>query len=163
MHPHKTGGLSRRAMLAVGAAALFAASAAFAAPAINTIKPGLFGSRGDTAILGYDTVAYFTEGKPVKGQDTLVHEWQGAKWKFSSQANLEQFKASPEKFAPQYGGYCAYGVTQDNLVSIEPDKFKIVGGKLYLNYNADVQEKWNKDIPGYIRQADAKFQTLLKN
>ena len=162
MHPHKTGGLSRRTMLAVGAAALFAATAAVAAPAVNTIKPGLFGGRGDTAILGYDTVAYFTEGKPVKGQDSLVHEWQGARWKFASQANLDQFKASPEKFAPQYGGYCAYGVSQDNLVSIEPDKFKIVGGKLYLNYDADVQEKWLKDIPGYIRQADAKFQALLK-
>ncbi len=137
-------------------------TSALAAPPINTLKSGLFGGRSDTAILGYDTVAYFTEGKPVKGQDGFVTEWMGAKWKFASQAHLDLFKATPEKYAPQYGGYCAYGVSQDNLVTIEPDKFKIVDGKLYLNYDASVQDKWQKDIAGYIKQADAKFANLLK-
>jgi YHS domain-containing protein len=141
---------------------LLASTAALAAPPINTLKGGLFGGRTDTAILGYDTVAYFTEGKPVKGQDTFVHEWQGAKWKFASQAHLDLFRASPEKYAPQFGGYCAYGVAQDNLVSIEPDKFRVIDGKLYLNYDAEVQAKWLKDPAGYIRQADAKFAELLK-
>jgi YHS domain-containing protein len=155
--------LQRRSVLLLGAFALFAAAGgALAAPPVNTIKPGLFGGRGDTAILGYDPVAYFTVGKPVKGLDTFVHDWMGAKWKFSSAANLELFKASPEKYAPQYGGYCAYGVSQDNLVSIEPDKFKVIDGKLYLNYDAGVQETWLKDTAGYIRQADAKFAALLK-
>ncbi len=162
MHRITSSSVSRRIALALGAAALLIGGAALAAPPINTLKPGLFGGHGDTAILGYDTVAYFTDGKPVKGQDIFVHEWQGAKWKFASQAHLEQFKASPEKYAPQYGGYCAYGVANDNLVSIEPDKFRIVGGKLYLNYNADVQDKWIMDIPGFIRLADAKFMSLLK-
>jgi YHS domain-containing protein len=107
-------------------------------------------------------VAYFTGGKPVKGQDTFTYEWMGAKWKFASQAHLDLFKTSPEKYAPQYGGYCAYGVSQDNLVSIEPDKFTVEGGKLYLNLDADVQAKWLKNPAGYIKQADAKFRALLK-
>jgi YHS domain-containing protein len=154
--------LSRRSSLLLGLAALLASTAALAAPPVNTLKAGLFGGSSDTAILGYDPVAYFTDGKPVKGQDSLSVDWMGAKWKFSSQAHRDQFKAAPEKFAPQYGGYCAYGVSQDNLVSIEPDKFKILDGKLYLNYNADVQAKWLKDPAGFIKQADAKFAALLK-
>lgn len=162
MPPTDRNRLNRRFMLALGAATLLLSTAAMAAPPVNTLKGGLFGGRTDTAILGYDTVAYFTDGKPVKGQDAYVFEWQGAKWKFASQSHLDEFKAKPEQYAPQYGGYCAYGVSQDNLVSIEPDKFRIVDGKLYLNYDGDVQEKWLKDIPGYIRQADAKFQSLLK-
>jgi len=121
-------GLRRRVVLMLGTAALLASTAATAAPAINTLKAGLFGGRSDTAILGYDTVAYFADGKPVKGQDAFTYEWMGAKWKFASQAHLDLFKANPEKYAPQYGGYCAYGVSQDNLVSIEPDKFKVEGG-----------------------------------
>lgn len=154
--------LQRRIVLTLGAAAMLASTAVFAAPPINTLKGGLFGGRTDTAILGYDTVAYFTDGKPVKGQDAFVTEWMGAKWKFASQSHLDLFKASPEKYAPQYGGYCAYGVSQDNLVSIEPDKFKVEGGKLYLNYDAGVQATWLKDVSGYIKQADAKFPALLK-
>lgn len=154
--------LTRRLAIVFGAASLFATAGAFAAPAVNTLKPGLFGGHTDSAILGYDTVAYFTDGKPVKGQDALAYEWIGAKWKFASQSHLDLFKASPEKYAPQYGGYCAYGVSQGNLVSIEPDKFKVLDGKLYLNYDADVQAIWLKDPAGYNKLADAKFQALLK-
>ncbi len=140
---------------------LLAGAAASAAPPANTLKPGIFGGRSDVAILGYDPVAYFTDGKPVKGQDSFVFDYLGARWKFATQAHLDLFKANPEKYAPQYGGYCAYGVSQDALVTIEPDKFKVVDGKLYLNYDADVQAKWLKDPAGFIRQADAKFQGLL--
>ena len=110
-------GLTRRVTLAssFGAAALlFGASVLAAEPPVNTLKNGLFGGRTDTAINGYDTVAYFTDGKPVKGQDGLSTQWMGAKWKFSSQAHLDLFKGNPEKYAPQYGGYCAYGVVQDS-------------------------------------------------
>ena len=153
----------RRALaLALGMAACLASPAAFAAPPVNTLKTGLLGGRSDTAILGYDSVAYFTVGKPVKGQDRFTTEWKGAKWKFSSQANLDLFKADPEKYAPQYGGYCAYGVAQDNLVSIEPDKFTVLDGKLYLNYDADVQALWLKDPARFVKQADAKFKALLQ-
>jgi YHS domain-containing protein len=158
-------GLSRRPVLGLFvalSAAVFAANPAMAAPPINTLKTGIFGGSTDTAINGYDTVAYFTDGKPVKGQDALATEWMGAKWKFASQAHLDLFKANPEKYAPQYGGYCAYGVTQDYLVKVEPDQFTVLDGKLYLNYDAGVQTKWLKDPAGYIRQADAKFKELLK-
>ena len=155
--------LSRRSALLLGAAAVLLSTTALASePPINTLKNSVFGGRTDTAINGYDPVAYFTVGKPVKGQDGLVTEWMGAKWKFSSQANLDLFKSNPEKYAPQYGGYCAYGVTQGSLVKVEPEQFTLRDGKLYLNYDADVQAKWLKDPAGYIKDADAKFQALLK-
>lgn len=135
---------------------------ALAAPPVNMLKGGVFGGQSDTAILGYDPVAYFVDGKPEAGSDTFVYTWMGAKWKFASQAHLDLFKADPAKYAPQYGGYCAYGVAKDNLVTIEPDKFTVLNNKLYLNYSADVQEKWLKDPQGYIKTADSKFDTLLK-
>lgn len=163
MHPHATARLTRRSTFTLALAAFaFSTAATAAEPAINTLKNSVFGGRTDTAINGYDTVAYFTFGKPVKGQDGLVHMWMGAKWKFSTQAHLDLFKANPEKYAPQYGGYCAYGVTQDNLVKVEPDQFTVRDGKLYLNYDADIQARWLKDPAGYIKQADARFQALLK-
>ena len=155
--------MSRRGVLLMATAAVLFSTAAWAAePAINTLKNSLFGGRTDTAINGYDPVAYFTVGKPVKGQDGFATDWMGAKWKFSSQANLDLFKSNPEKYAPQYGGYCAYGITQGSLVKVEPEQFTLRDGKLYLNYDADIQAKWLKDPAGYIKDADAKFQPLLK-
>ncbi len=138
--------------------------AAAAAGTVNTLKPGLLGKfeATDTAILGYDTVAYFTEGKPVPGKPTLTTEWNGAKWQFSSAANRELFKAAPQKYAPQYGGYCAYGVSSNYLVKIDPEAFAIVGGKLYLNYNPEVQKLWTADPQGFIGKADANYPALLK-
>ncbi len=146
----------------LGGAALLGASTAFAAASINTLEAGFFGGRGEVAIRGFDTVAYFTDGKPVPGKDAFATRWMGATWKFDSRAHLDQFKASPEKYAPQYGGYCAYGVAQGYLVKVEPDQFKILDGKLYLNYDASVQATWLKDPAGYIRIADGKFADLLK-
>lgn len=154
--------LSRRRTLLGGIAFSAVPLAAHAAPPINTLKGGLFGGRDDTAILGYDTVAYHTEGRAVKGLDAHVHEWMGARWKFATKAHLDLFKAAPEKYAPQYGGYCAYGVSQGYLVKVEPDQFKVIDGKLYLNYDASVQRKWLEDPAGYIRRADAAFPGLLK-
>lgn len=162
MQVHKPASVQRRVLLAVSVASLFFGGPAAAAPPVNTLKTGPFGRRGDTAIQGYDTVAYFTVGRATKGKDEFVHDWMGAKWKFVSQANLELFRADPEKYAPQYGGYCAYGVAQDDLVSIEPDKFSVIGGKLYLNYNEEVQATWRKDPATYIKSADAKFKVLLR-
>ena len=134
---------------------------ALAAKPVNTLKNSFFASQTDTAINGYDSVAYFTRNAPVRGVDAHTYEWKGAKWKFSSEANLELFKGNPEKYAPQYGGYCAYGVANDGLVKVDPDQFTIHEGKLYLNYDASVQKDWLKDIAGYNRKADAKFQSLL--
>lgn len=136
--------------------------ASFAAPPINTLTGDWLGRRTDTAILGYDTVAYFTDGKPVKGMDMYTYEWSGAKWKFANAEHLALFKAQPGRYAPQYGGYCAYGVAKGNLVKIEADRWRIVDGKLYLNYDGSIQEKWLKDIKGFVQQADEKFPLLLK-
>ena len=145
---------------------LAAAAPLNAAPAVNTFGEGggFFSDpkRSDVAIRGYDPVAYFVDGRPVKGSPQHVFVWQGAKWQFASQAHLDTFKADPAKYAPQYGGYCAYGVAEGHLVKIEPDQWAVIDGKLYLNYDADIQAKWLKDPAGYIRQADARFQSLLK-
>ncbi|MCU0868312.1 MAG: YHS domain-containing protein [Burkholderiales bacterium] len=151
----------RRLFLATFCMAVVATGSAHAAPPINTLKDSLFGGHQEFAILGYDTVAYFTDGKAVKGNPAYATEWMGAKWLFASQAHLDAFRAAPEKYAPQYGGYCAYGVSQDHLVKIQPDQFRILDGKLYLNYDADVQKKWLVDPVGFIRLADAKFKPLL--
>ena len=142
----------------------FLISNAMAADRINTLeKKGLFGYEPNgIAIRGYDTVAYFTQGKPVKGDEQFSTQWEGATWRFSSQDNLDLFTADPEKYAPQYGGYCAYGVAQGSLVKIEPDLWSIVDDKLYLNYNKSFNNKWKKDIPGFIATADEKFEPLLE-
>ena len=137
---------------------------AWAAERINTLeKQGLFSYQpSGIAIRGYDTVAYFTEAKPVKGDDQFTTEWQSATWKFSSQEHLDLFTTDPQKYAPQYGGYCAYGVAQNNLVKIEPDQWTIHDDKLYLNYNAKLNKEWKMDIPGFIKTADELFESLLK-
>jgi len=117
-------------------------------------------STADGAIRGYDAVAYHREGKPVLGSAAFVHTWNGADWRFASAANRDAFAASPEQFAPQYGGYCAYGTSQGYKVSTQPDAFAIVDGKLYLNYSKPVQATWNTDRPGFIRVANQQWQTL---
>ena len=112
------------------------------------------------AIKGYDPVAYFIDGKPVAGSPQFTHSWNGAEWRFASAANRDKFAAEPEKYAPQYGGFCAYGLSQGYKVKIEPDAWRIVDGKLYLNYDKSVQQTWVKDVPGYIAKADANWPKL---
>jgi YHS domain-containing protein len=114
------------------------------------------------AIQGYDPVAYFTEGKPVEGSRQFSHEWNGATWRFASAANRERFALAPEKYAPQYGGYCAYGVANGYAVKIDPQAWSIVDGKLYLNYSLEVRADWKKDVPGYLRKADANWPKVLE-
>ncbi|MDO9335214.1 MAG: YHS domain-containing (seleno)protein [Caulobacter sp.] len=130
--------------------------AAAAKPAVYT--PAL----SNVAVGGYDTVAYFTQGKPVRGLDSFQTDWNGATWKFSTAANLAKFKARPTAYAPQYGGYCAWAVANNYTAKGDPTQWRIVGGKLYLNYNAEVQGKWVKDIPGYIAKGDANWPKVIK-
>ncbi len=141
------------------------ASAAMAADPINTLeRSGLAGYKpSGIAIRGFDKVAYFTEGDAVEGKASIAAKWKGAIWQFSKQEHLDLFKANPEMYAPQYGGYCAYGVAVDNLVKIEGDLWDIVNGKLYLNYNRRFQTKWEADTKNLIRIADSKFEALLLN
>lgn len=112
------------------------------------------------AIRGYDPVAYFTEGKPVKGNDKLLYKWNNANWYFSSQQNLDLFKANPEKYAPQYGGYCAYGLSNGYKAPTDADAWSIENGKLYLNYNTEVREMWNKERKERIEKADKNWQQV---
>jgi YHS domain-containing protein len=124
-------------------------------------KPGIY-SDSAGAIRGYDPVAYFTHGTPVKGSAKHTLQWQGATWRFASAEHRDLFAKSPDKYAPQYGGYCAYGVAQNYAVSIDPAAWRIVDGKLYLNYSKGVQRDWDKDVPGYIRKADSNWPRVLK-
>lgn len=112
------------------------------------------------AIKGYDPVAYFKENKAVKGLAEFNYEWNGAKWYFSSKENLIDFKKTPEKFAPQYGGYCAFGYSQGSghAAPTKPDAFSVIDGKLYLNFNDKVQEMWNKDKTEFIKKANENYK-----
>ncbi|MEO0393635.1 MAG: YHS domain-containing (seleno)protein [Pseudomonadota bacterium] len=106
---------------------------------------------------GHDVVAYFDRRRAVEGNDRYTTEWRGAVWKFSSSYNLAKFKADPEAFAPQYGGYCAWAMARGSFAKGDPDHWKVVDGKLYLNYNADIQNRWEQDIPGFIDRADGQW------
>ena len=141
------------------ALAMFA-GVGFGAPA-RAAEPPVFSASG-VAIRGYDPVAYFTDGKPVRGKAEFAHVWNGATWHFASAENRDRFKAEPAKYAPQYGGYCAYAVSKGYVAPIDPTAWRIVDGKLYLNYNADIQKTWASDIPGYIGRADANWPKVLK-
>ncbi len=115
----------------------------------------------DVAVKGTDVVAYFTQGKAVRGSREHVAEWNGATWRFSSAEHRELFAGDPEKYAPQYGGYCAYAVSQGATAPIDPEAWKIVDGRLYLNLDQDIQTVWERDIPGYVAQADENWPKLL--
>ncbi len=122
------------------------------------IETGFF---NNDAIYAYDTVAYFTQSKAVKGSEKYQTQWRGALWSFSSQQHLDMFKQEPEKYAPQYGGYCAYAMADGRLVGVDEEAFTIVDGKLYLNYSKSVMEDWREDIPGYVEKADVAYPTLV--
>jgi hypothetical protein len=128
--------------------ALFAASAP-----INKDRKGV-------AIKGYDPVAYFTQNRPVLGAAQFSYHWMDATWWFASVEDRDLFAADPDRYAPQYGGYCAYGVSQGRIVSIVPEAWKIVDGKLYLNYSLSVQKTWLAAIQRYIEEANRNWPTL---
>lgn len=138
--------------------ALFLLCATPAALGKDPVYTGIF---NNLAVSGYDTVAYFTEGRPVEGSTEHEVEWNGAIWRFVSAENKALFEASPETYAPQYGGYCAWAVSEGDTASAEPDLWKIVDGKLYLNYSPRVQRRWEEDIPGHIVKADANWPAVL--
>lgn len=144
-------------------AAALGLTASLSVPAAAKTAPVYTGVFNNVAVSGYDTVAYFTAGQPTKGSAAYKTVWNGAEFRFANAANLARFKANPVAFAPQYGGYCAWAVSQGYTASGDPLVWKIVGGKLYLNYNAEVGARWAKNIPGYIRSADTNWPKLLAN
>ena len=125
----------------------------------DPVTPVNRGSSG-LAVKGYDVVAYFEDGRPVKGSPQFTHEWMGAKWQFSSSERRDRFAASPEKYTPQYGGYCAWAVGHNYTADTDPDAWRIVDGKLYLNYSKGVQSKWEQDRAKWIGDADRNWPGL---
>ena len=140
--------------------ALVTLGVGFAGPvrAIDPVNETFLG----TAIHGYDPVAYFTEHEPVEGSAEHSLEWRGARWTFASAENRAAFEADPERYAPRYGGYCAYAVSQGTTADIDPEAWEIVGDRLYLNLNAQIQSIWQQDIEGYVRRADEHWPVLLR-
>ncbi len=111
-------------------------------------------------ISGYDPVAYFTEGKPMKGSGYHVADYQGVTYAFASKDHKQLFEDNPEKYVPAYGGYCAYGVAVGKKFVSDPEAWKVVNGTLYLNLDKDIQSKWLKDIPGYIKKSEANWKGI---
>jgi hypothetical protein len=149
---------------ALGIAALVLATLAVAATVRPTLaaQPSVFtGLVKGVAVGGYDPVAYFTEGKPVKGREDLTVEHEGVRWRFASEANRVAFKADPAKFAPQYGGYCAWAVSRGYTAKGDPNAWSVVDGRLYLNYDLNVKRDWEKDVPGNIKKGDANWPKVL--
>lgn len=143
------------------------AAAALAAP-IAAIAPahadgGIFVgvNQGTIAVGGFDTVSYFQgTGVPVKGDAKYTVRYMDAEWRFSSQANADAFKENPAAYAPQFGGHCAWAMSRGSLAPGDPQVYKLVDGKLYLNVNKQVQSMWLKDVPGFIAKANAAWKNI---
>ena len=150
---------SRRHFLITSSLAAVAVPTLLARPAF-AMKKGVFTSWG-VAIRGTDPVAYFTQNRPVEGRKKHQHDYQGATFYFSSAENRDLFAANPEKYAPQYGGYCAWAVSLGYTASTVPEAFTIVDGKLYLNYSLGVRSQWEADQANRIRLGDKNWPSVL--
>lgn len=149
--------LSRRVFLSGLAVSILALSPA---GPVRADQPAVYAVDG-AAIGGHDPVAYFTEGRAVRGDPAHAVVWRGAEWRFASARNREAFEANPRAYAPQYGGYCVYAMSKGQAAPTDPEAWKIVQGKLYLNYNRSVQQIWSQDIPGHVAQADTNWPGVI--
>jgi YHS domain-containing protein len=144
------------AILAIAFAALTPA-----APAFADERPVYTAPFSNVGASGYDVVAYFTDGQPVRGVSQFRIMHQGVEYRFASAEHLAEFRANPVRYLPQYGGYCAWAVSQGYTASGNPRNWRIVDGRLYLNYNTEIQHRWEQDIPGHIRNANANWPGVL--
>jgi YHS domain-containing protein len=135
--------------------ALFAVSASLV---IALVVPSF--AKDPLALTGYDPVSYFSGNTPAKGKAEFTVRHNGLTYRFSSSKNRDAFAATPARYAPQYDGYCAYGVSRGYKVGVDPLAYKVVSGKLYLNYSRSVQRTWSRDIPGYIAKANSNWPGL---
>ena len=117
----------------------------------------IWGADKGVAIDGYDPVAYFTDSKPEKGHAEFTLVWAGTTWRFVSAEHRDLFKRAPERYAPQYGGYCAYAMASGKVVAGNGKRWQLVDDKLYLNNNWLAQKLWERDIPGKISEADKQY------
>lgn len=123
-------------------------------------EPWIFASDG-IAINGYDPVAYFTQGKPVQGSAEHAVDWNGSTWHFSSAENRAKFEMNADGYAPQYGGYCAYAVSQGYTAKTVPEAWTVQDGKLYLNFSTGVRRRWLRNVDVHIKAADANWPSVL--
>lgn len=148
----------KKAILSMLASAAMLVLGQSAAMADNTVNTGYFGG---VAILGYDTVAYFTEGKATKGNAEFSHNWLGTPWHFASSQNRDLFISEPVKYAPQFGGYCAGEIAGNGItVNIDPDAWRIIDGKLYLSYNKPTDAEWKAYAADALPTAEANWPKL---
>lgn len=132
-----------------------------AAPAYADQRPVYTGLIGNVGVSGYDVVAYFADGRPARGTNQFRTVHQGVEYRFASAEHLATFRANPTRYLPQYGGYCAWAVSQGYTASADPTNWRIVDGRLYLNYNDEIQRRWEQDIPGHIRSANVNWPEVL--
>lgn len=124
---------------------------------INAFAGDKIFHQNGNAIKGYDAVAYHSLKQAVKGDAQHTFNWKGASWLFTSQQNLDLFASNPEKYAPKYGGHCAYAASKGSIAPVDPEAWTIVDDQLYLNYSKSVREIWKEDIPGNIKKADVNW------
>lgn len=133
---------------------------ALGAAAAGTLSAAPAFAKEPLALTGYDPVSYFSSRAPVKGTSAVTAQHRGLTYRFANAENRDAFVANPGKYAPQYDGYCAYGVARGYKVGVDPLAYKIVKGKLYVNYSRSVQRTWSRDVPGYISKAEANWPGL---
>lgn len=123
-------------------------------------EPVFTGENNSLAVNGYDVVAYFTRSEPTKGSPDHAMQWRDAEWRFASANHLNRFRENPERYAPAYGGYCAYGAAKGKALASAPEYWTIEDGRLYLNLNAEVQDLWDKKRKAHIQTADRNWPDL---
>lgn len=141
-------------LTAAVAAALMAAPLHAQKAPVNTTRSGL-------AVSGYDVVAYRTEKRPVRGRTEFEYQWNGAIWRFSSAAHRDRFADDPARFAPQFGGYCAYAVSRGYTADVDPEAFTVIEDRLYLNYSRSVRRLWEQDVAGNIARGQKNWPGVL--
>ena len=157
--------LSRRIARRALFSATFAAGLYLAVPtvshAFDRASPAPVNlSQGDIAIKGHDPVAYFTQSAAVPGSPEFTASHDGATYRFASAENRDTFLADPARYAPAYGGFCAFGLAYGQKVDIDPEAFAVVDGTLYLNVNTSVQQRWSKDTAGFIAEANGYWPQI---
>ncbi len=133
---------------------------------LSTVRPAQAASpevfaTGGVAIHGYDPVGYFDAGKPVEGDSSHQVKWMGAVWRFATIDHMAAFEMDPHRYAPRYGGYCAYAMAQGAVATTVPEAWTVHKGRLYLNFSTGVRQLWKKDIPGFIAAADLHWPDAL--
>ena len=150
----------------VGLLALVLGGGVIAAFAVMTPQTELHGtwnkSDQDVAISGYDTVAYFTEGRPVKGVAAISYAWRDAKWQFASQGHRDMFAADPDQYVPEFGGFCAAAMTYGAIAKANPEVWAIVDGRLYLNYDDYAYKVFHENLAANIAKAENKWAEKIE-